>query len=135
MSITIEPDLLEQFDEMISARNLGNRSEIMRDLIREKLAEKVIDNGKVIGTVTLLYDHHKRQVSQKIASAGHIHHDSILSSMHIHLNDQYCLETIVLRGDSQSVHHLADHLIGMVGVLHGQFVALPLSNMGNDHND
>jgi CopG family nickel-responsive transcriptional regulator len=126
VSLSIEHDLLKQLDHMIKQHGLGNRSEAMRDLIRERLGHEHVHIGEVVGTVTLLYDHHKRQLSQKLASTGHIHHHFIMSSMHIHLNDHFCLETIVLKGDSKTVHELANHMMGLVGVIHGHFAPLPL---------
>jgi CopG family nickel-responsive transcriptional regulator len=126
VSLSIEQELLEQFDQMIEKHGLGNRSEAMRDLIRKGLKDEYLHTGQIIGTVTLLYDHHKRLLSQKLSNTGHVHHHFIMSSMHIHLNDHFCLETIVLKGDSKTVHELANHMMGLVGVIHGHFAPLPL---------
>ena len=121
-SLSIERSLMERFDVWVEGSGHSNRSEAMRDLIRAKLSEEALERGEgeVIASVTLLYDHHARRLSRQIEERGHEHHGLVLSSMHVHLSERLCLELIVLRGALDELRALADHLIGLEGVLHGQ---------------
>jgi CopG family nickel-responsive transcriptional regulator len=94
------------------------------DLIRARLLEEEWDKGagEALASVTLLYDHSKRKLSRQIEEHGHDHHDVVLSSMHIHVSPHVCLEVVVLRGQPDDVRHVANHLIGLPGVLHGRAV-------------
>lgn len=124
-SLSIEADLMARFDAFVAESGHQNRSEAMRDLIRARLLEDAWDTDAptdAIATVTLLYNHEKRQLSQKIEQHGHEHHDVVRSSMHIHMSAHVCLEVVVLRGAAAEVKHVANHLVGLPGVLHGQAV-------------
>lgn len=123
-SISIEQELMERFDRFVEQSGHTNRSEAIRDLIRARLVEEVWDqgSGEALASVTLLYEHSKRRVSRQIEEHGHAHHAVVLSSMHIHVSPDYCLEVIVLRGQPAEVEHVANHLIGLPGVKHGRAV-------------
>ena len=123
-SVSIEQELMERFDRFIEASGHGNRSEAVRDLIRARLLEEAWDEGTAdaLASVTLLYDHAKRRLSRKIEEHGHDHHDVVLSSMHIHVSHHLCLEVVVLRGEPAELRRVANHLIGLPGVLHGRVV-------------
>lgn len=122
--ISIDQHLLERFDELITRKGYVNRSEAIRDLIRNDLVEDSWQTGEAetVGTVTLVYDHHTRDLSDKLTEHQHSHHDAIVSAMHVHLDAHHCLEVVVVRGTADKVKRLADELIGTKGVKHGKLV-------------
>ena len=123
--ISIDRQLLELFDQLIAAKGYGNRSESIRDLIRNALVDDQVtrdDHRETVGTVTLVYTHHTRDLSEKLTEHQHSHHDAIVSALHVHLDAHHCLEVIVVRGTAAQVSRLADELIGTRGVKHGKLV-------------
>jgi CopG family nickel-responsive transcriptional regulator len=120
--VAIDTDLLSKFDQLIEQRGYTNRSEAFRDLIRDELVEKTWESpaSPVVGTVTLMYDHHVRMLSDKLTDIQHGFHRSILSTLHVHLDHDYCLEVPVVRGKSAEVRKVADVLISTKGVKHGR---------------
>ncbi len=124
IGVAIDASLLEQFDALIANRGYANRSEAFRDLIRAELISKTSDDPTtiVVGTVTLLFDHHVRLLSGKLTELQHQHHHVILSSLHVHLDHDNCLEVIIIRGATARVRALADSLIASKGVKHGKLV-------------
>lgn len=123
-SVSIDEDLMERFDDLIVRSGHHNRSEAIRDLIRARLLEDEWDTGahEAIASVTLLYDHGRRGLTRKIEEHGHEHHGVVLSSMHVHVSADICLEVVVLRGEPAELRHVANHLLGLAGVLHGSVV-------------
>jgi CopG family nickel-responsive transcriptional regulator len=124
IGVAIDTSLLEKFDRLISERGYTNRSEAFRDLIRDDLVRKDAESpdSQVIGTVTLVYDHHVRLLQEKLTAIQHDHHHSILSTLHVHLDHDNCLEVLVVRGRSEEVRKVADVLISTKGVKHGRLV-------------
>ena len=122
--ISIDQRLLQQFDVLIGEKGYVNRSEAIRDLIRGSLVEAQWNQEEVelVGTVTLVYDHHTRDLADKLTEHQHSHHDAIISSLHVHLDAHNCLEVVVLKGQAGTVKRLADELIGTKGVKHGKLV-------------
>jgi CopG family nickel-responsive transcriptional regulator len=122
--LAIEKRLIERFDALIARDGKANRSEAIRDLIRKHLIEEDVSTGRaeVVGTVTIVYDHQQRELAERLVGAGHSHHQHVLASMHVHLDETHCLEVIALRGRAKEVRHLGEHLIGMKGVKHGKLV-------------
>lgn len=122
--VSIDEQLLLQFDELITDKGYSNRSEAMRDLMRDALVERQWshDEAETIGTVTLVYDHHTRDLSDKLTEHQHHHHQAIISVLHVHLDAHNCLEVAVVRGTARQVKRLADELIGTKGVKHGKLV-------------
>jgi CopG family nickel-responsive transcriptional regulator len=122
IGVAIDSDLLDKFDKLIEQRGYTNRSEAFRDLIRDELVEKAWESPEshVVGTVTLVYDHHVRQLSEKLTDIQHDFHESILSTMHVHLDHDLCLEALVVRGKAADVRKVADTLISTKGVKHGR---------------
>ena len=122
IGVAIDSDLLEHFDALIQERGYANRSEAFRDLIRDELVEKSWESpeSQVVGTVTLVYDHHVRMLNEKLTSIQHDHHHNILSTLHVHLDHDNCLEVLVVRGKSAAVRRIADVLISTKGVKHGR---------------
>ena len=123
--ISIDERLLAQFDQMINNKGYVNRSEALRDLIRNALIEEEWsdDNQQTVATVTLVYDHHTRDLSDKLTEQQHSHHEEIVSTLHVHLDHQHCLEVVVIKGLASRVKRIADELIGTKGVKHGKLVA------------
>ena len=125
IGVAIDESLLKKFDRHIAKRGYTNRSEAFRDLIRNELIQEVWETSDVemFGTVTLVYDHHARMLTDKLTELQHRHHTSILSSMHVHLDHDNCLEVILVRGKAAVVQKLANALIATKGVRHGRFTA------------
>lgn len=118
--ISIPYSLSKDFDSHIQKKNYPNRSEAIRDLIRKELIQEKIDlNAEVIGVLNLLYDHHRRDLSDKLTDIQHQYYKNILSSMHIHLDHQNCIEVILMKGRSNKIRKLAEKLIAVKGVKHG----------------
>jgi CopG family nickel-responsive transcriptional regulator len=123
--ISLDHRLLNSFDQLIADKGYVNRSEALRDMIRGALVEDRIertDSTPTVGTVTLVYDHHTRDLSDKLTEHQHSHHEAIVSALHVHLDAHHCLEVVVVRGTAAQVKRLADELIGTKGVKHGKLV-------------
>jgi len=129
--ISIDARLLDRFDQLIDDKGYVNRSEAIRDLIRAALVDEewARDDRETVGTVTLVYDHHTRDLSDRLTEHQHSHHDEIVSALHVHLDAHHCLEVVVVRGKARQVKRLADELIGTKGVKHGKLVT---STTGQD---
>jgi CopG family transcriptional regulator, nickel-responsive regulator len=124
ISLAIEKGLLVRFDRLLRQRGLGNRSEAVRDLIRGRLVaeEETASRGEAVASLTLVYDHAQRELSDRLVEAGHHHRARVLSTLHVHLDERLCLEILALRGRPAELRHFADHLIGLKGVHHGELV-------------
>lgn len=122
--VSMPTQLAEAFDGVIRRKGYTNRSEAIRDIIRRYLVEEEWSdqNAEVIGTVTLVYDHHVHDLSDALTDLQHEHHNRVVCSQHVHLDEHNCLETIVLRGPAAEVREMADNLIGTRGVKHGRLV-------------
>jgi CopG family nickel-responsive transcriptional regulator len=122
IGVAIDSDLLAKYDRLIAGRGYTNRSEAFRDLIRDQLIQTTAEqpDADVVGTVTLVYDHHVRLLSEKLTSLQHDHFHQILSTLHVHLDHDHCLEVLVVRGKSKHVQRIADALISVKGVKHGR---------------
>ncbi|NTU89416.1 MAG: nickel-responsive transcriptional regulator NikR [Actinobacteria bacterium] len=122
-SIAMPEDLLIAFDELVTRRGIAkNRSEVIRDLVRDALVDEEWDNPaqEIVGTLTMVYNHHANDLSDKLDSVQHTHHEQIISAMHIHLDAHNCLEVIAMRGSSDDIRSIADSLLGIKGVKHGR---------------
>lgn len=122
--ISIDDGLLDRFDRLVDEKGYVNRSEAIRDLIRDALVEQVWEAGdeETVGTVTLVYDHHVHDLSDRLTEQQHNHHREIISALHVHLDAHNCLEVLVVRGKAAVVKKIADALIGVKGVKHGKLV-------------
>ena len=121
--VSLEDDLLKKFDKVITRRGYKNRSEAIRDLIRESLVDEAIDrNRPVVATLSMIYDHHKPNLSNKLTEIQHHSYGSVLAATHVHLDADNCLEVVIMKGRSGEVQHLADHMLAMQGVKHGKLV-------------
>jgi len=118
--VSLPDDLLVRFDTEISQKGYQNRSEALRDLIRNYLVKRDLDkNEEIVGVLSLVYDHHVPNLSDKLNDLQHDHYHNILSTTHIHLDHRNCLEVIILKGKYSEVKPLADKIIGIRGVKHG----------------
>jgi CopG family nickel-responsive transcriptional regulator len=123
--VAMDSDLLARFDRLVARRGMGkNRSEAVRDLVRDALVEEegAKPGASIVGTVTMVFHHGAGDLSDRLNSLQHAHHDKIVSSMHVHLDEHHCLEVLVVRGASRDVHAIADTLLGTKGVIHGKLV-------------
>ena len=129
ITISVEESLALQFDELIERRGYANRSEAFRDLLRTRIeSERKVRYTALhcIATVTYIYNHHERELSSRLTTAQHAHHDLCVTTSHIHLDHNNCLETVVLRGKYKEVSSFADHLIAENGVRHGNIHIVPV---------
>ena len=117
--VSLDGKLLSQFDSLIRGKNYTNRSEAVRDLIRQELIRKEWEGGgDVAGAITLIYDHHRKDVLGKVIDVQHYDQDLIISSQHIHLDHNNCLEIIAVQGRARDVIKLAATLKSIKGVRH-----------------
>ena len=128
LSISLEDSLCSTLEEMVQKSKYKNRSEYIRDLIRDKLVtEQWAEADEVLGTITLVYNHHQRELSEKITHIQHHSHDNVLAATHVHLSHDICAEMIMVRGRAEAIRHLADTLRQQRGVLHS---GLTMSSTG-----
>jgi CopG family nickel-responsive transcriptional regulator len=125
ISISLETALLEAFDRSNAGKGYETRSEAVRDLIRERLIREEPSGPsgsktEQVAVVTLVYDHHARELATRLIDKQHHHHTLVVSTMHVHLGERHCLEVSVLRGPGGQVRHLAEELLAVKGVLHGE---------------
>ncbi|MBV8632841.1 MAG: nickel-responsive transcriptional regulator NikR [Silvibacterium sp.] len=124
IGVALDSDLLARFDDFISRLGYTNRSEAFRDLIRDRLiAERTASpNTTVVGTVTLIYNHHAHGVTEKLTELQHANHGLVVSTTHAHLDHDSCLEVLIVHGKSNQIEEFAGRLIGLKGVQHGRLV-------------
>ncbi len=128
--VSLEQGLLEKFDQCRKSKKYTNRSEAIRDLIREDLVKAEWgDDKEIVGTITLTYDHHKRELVNKLMDIQHDFGKIIISTQHIHLDHNNCLEIIAVQGSPKEAQKLADSLKSVKGVKHG---TLSMSTTGKD---
>jgi CopG family nickel-responsive transcriptional regulator len=122
--VSMEQGLLDQLDAFIKRKGYPNRSEALRDFVRANLVEEswADDKKEVVGTVTLIYNHHSLELPKKLTDLQHHYHQEILSTTHFHLDAHNCLEVLALRGQAKKVREVADRLISAKGVKHGRLV-------------
>ena len=128
--VSLEKSLLDRFDDLIRERQYTNRSEALRDLIRRELVERQWQEGRdIAGAITLIYDHHKRDVISRVTDTQHDFQEVIISTQHIHLDHHNCLEIVAARGKAEKVQKLADALRSIKGVRH---TTLSMSSTGRE---
>lgn len=124
ISISLEATLLEAFDRSSGAKGYATRSEAIRDLIRDRLVREEAAAGHAgaeqVAVLTLVYDHHARELASRLIDKQHHHHNLVVSTLHVHLGHRHCLEVSVLRGAPDEVRHLGEELLATKGVLHGE---------------
>jgi CopG family nickel-responsive transcriptional regulator len=134
IGVAIDESLLKLFDRLIRKSGYTNRSEAFRDLIRDRLARESTSrpDAPVVGSLTLVYDHHQRQLNDRLVELQHRFHHTIISTLHVHLDHDNCLEVLILRGRSADVQKVADTLISVKGVKHGQ-LSMTTADVDNPH--
>ena len=121
--VSLEDDLLRELDDLVIKHQFPNRSQTIRFLIRKNLTREQWDANEVVsGCVVLVYDHHKRELLSKLVDVQHRYQNLVLSTQHVHLDHDVCLETIILKGKAKELRKLADSLIGIKGVKYGNLV-------------
>ena len=122
IGVSLETDLLAEFDVLIARKGYTNRSEAIRDLIRQDLSAAKLDhpNAQAVAAVLLVYDHHVTKLSDKLLGLQHSHLLETVSSLHVHLDHHHCLEVIVLRGPVGQIHRVGDQMVSLKGVLLGR---------------
>ncbi len=121
--VSLEQELLRQFDESIRERGYQNRSEAIRDLIRDQLVSREANKNKVVvGTLTIIYDHHRPNLTEKVVEVQHHAGSQVLAATHVHLDHHNCLEVVIMKGKSGSIRAVANAILSLLGVKHGQLV-------------
>ena len=123
-SVSLEEGLLEQFDRFCKEERFATRSEAIRQLLRNKLTQRAWedDQQQVAGTLTLVYDHHRTQLRDRLMQIQHDHNEIVVATLHAHLSHDLCLETIVLRGAAGQLRRIASALAGLKGIFKGELV-------------
>ena len=129
--VSIEERLLKTFDRLITEKGYQNRSEAIRDLIRDSFVQAESKEGtkEMVGTIAIVYSHHTRELSRTLTDMQHRYYKTILSTLHIHLDKDHCLEVLVVRGKGEELKKIGDRLIGTKGVKHGK---LSLTSTGQN---
>jgi CopG family nickel-responsive transcriptional regulator len=120
--VSIDDQLIKKFDALLTRKGYTTRSEAIRDMIRDMLVEQEWETGEqeTVGTITLVYNHHTRELDHALTDMQHKSFHQIVSALHVHLDAHNCLEVLVLKGKSQEIKKIADRLIGTKGVKHGK---------------
>jgi CopG family nickel-responsive transcriptional regulator len=122
--VSIDSRLLFRFDQLIAEKGYANRSEAIRDLIRDELVEQSWEEEEeeAVGTITLVYNHEMRDLTEKLTDYQHQVHGAVISSLHVHMDEHHCLEVLVVKGKGGELKRVANRLIGTKGVKHGKMV-------------
>ena len=137
MTISLDEALAGEFDQFIKQHGYRNRSEAVRDLIRLKLESERLERqqtGDCVGTLTYVYNHEERELSRRLTTLQHEHHDLAISTLHVHLDHDNCLETVVVQGKTRQVRDFADAIIARPGVRHGELYLIPVDVAGRTHS-
>jgi CopG family transcriptional regulator, nickel-responsive regulator len=136
VTISLDDELAVQFDALMAREQYQNRSEAVRDLIRRALEEDRVHRDEArhcVASLTYIYNHHERELASRLTQAQHEHHDLALSTLHVHLDHDNCLETVVLRGATRQVREFAAGIIAERGVRHGKLNLVPVELRGYRH--
>jgi CopG family nickel-responsive transcriptional regulator len=128
-TITLDEQLVEAFEQFMASRGYRNRSEAIRDLIRERLGTEQLEQtprGDCMASLTYVYNHHERELASRLTQTQHDHHDLVVSTLHVHLDHHNCMETVILRGPLDRVQGFAHATISQSGVRHGRLNILPV---------
>ena len=122
--ISMDSHLLNRFDRLIANQGYSNRSEAIRDMVRERLVKDEWENENIetVGTITIIYDHHRHDLMEQLVDNQHKQHESVISTMHVHLDHHNCLEVLAVRGKAKNIKKIANDLISIKGVKHGKLV-------------
>lgn len=130
-SVSLQPALLRDLDEMVREKGCASRSLAIADMVRDHLVEhrQKLGNREIAGTITLVYDHHRPHLQSALTDIQHDHHEVIISTLHVHLDHHNCLEVLIVRGRASRIKKIADELIAAKGVKHGK---LTITSTGKD---
>ena len=131
-SVAMPEELLMRFDELVARRGVAkNRSEMVRDLVRDALIRDETDTpgAEVMGTLTIVYSHHECDVQETLHHIQHAHYKMVVSNTHVHLNEHDCLEVIILKGEATDVRLISDQILGAKGVKNGGLVTTTVGQM------
>jgi CopG family nickel-responsive transcriptional regulator len=134
-TISLDEELAVAFDELIKQRGYTTRSEAVRDILRDRLQlrdQARERNGFCIACLSYVYNHHERQLSERLAELQHAHHELTISTMHVHLDHEQCLETVTLKGPAKAVRQFAEQIMAEKGVRHGQLNLISV-DLGQSH--
>lgn len=137
ISVSLDQDLIAQFEQFLQDRGYRNRSEAVRDLIRDKLEAERTErstDGHCIGTLSYVFNHHERELARRLTNAHHHHHHVAVSTLHVHLDHDNCLEAVVVKGPTRQVREFADGIIAQAGVRHGQLSLIPVEVADERHS-
>lgn len=132
-TVSLPEDLAQAFDHWIAERGYANRSEAFRDLLRAELERRRQDDGRsrhCVACLSYVYNHHERDLAERLTAMQHEHHDLTVSAMHAHLDHDNCIETLILRGPTPEVQRFADAVCAERGVRHGQLNLVSVSVAG-----
>lgn len=126
-TISLDDDIAHEFDHLMQKRGYSNRSEAVRDMLRRELSEQLQtdESGRCTAVVSYAFDHHKRQLSEKMVGHQHAHSSLVISTMHVHINPDCCVETVVMRGETAEVLSFAKDTIAQTGIEHGAVHVIP----------
>ena len=136
VTISLEDKLLVEFDDYIKRKGYENRSEAIRDLLRQRLeADRLAEDRaeQAVGCLSYVYNHHQRELARRLSSSQHAHHDLVLSTLHVHLDHENCLEIAVLQGNTGAVRSFAEATIAETGVRHGNLHLVPPELVSDHH--
>ncbi|QPK62606.1 nickel-responsive transcriptional regulator NikR [Methylomonas sp. LL1] len=136
-TISLSDELAADFDQWIEARGYSNRSEAVRDLLRKEVETQRLDQGQAIysvATLSYVYNHHERNLAERLTNLQHAAHDLVVSSMHVHLDHDDCMESLFLRGLTQHIRDFADKLSAETGVRHGTLNLVPVKIVALQHD-
>lgn len=128
-TVSLEDELAAEFEQLIAEKGYKNRSEAIRDLIRERLNKERVEadpDSDSVACLNYVYNHHERDLAKRLTDQHHGRHDISLSTLHVHLNHDYCLESVVLRGKTTKIQSFADGVISQPGVQHGRLFIVPI---------
>jgi len=142
LTISLDTDLANQFDEYLKEQGYSNRSEAMRDLIREKLEQQSLEkqglagksSANCIGSITYVYDHRERELASKLAKIQHDHHNIAVTSLRLPLDHDHCMETVMLNGETHKVREFCNDIIAKPGIRHGKAYLVPVEVKHSQHN-
>jgi CopG family nickel-responsive transcriptional regulator len=135
-TITLDAQLVALFEKFMQARGYQNRSEAIRDLIRERLDSVRLEQspqGGCMASLTYVYNHHQRELASRLTEEQHAHHDLVVSTLHVHLDHDNCMETVILQGQVERVQDFANTVVAQPGVRHGRLYLLPVETTQSAH--
>jgi len=142
-TVSLDEELLTEFDAFLRRKSYRTRSEAVRDILRDRLDSDRLERTRAasddapscIASLSYLYDHHTRELARRLTTAQHRHHDLTLSTLHVHLDHETCLEVVILRGPTEAVRDCAEGILAETGVRHGKLHLVPVeSDHGDDHH-